>query len=63
MSRRIRPHSATTGCPRPRTPADAPEGNWLPTPKDTKYRLTFRFYRPIDGVTNGTYYPPLLVKR
>jgi hypothetical protein len=44
-------------------PADAPEGNWLPTPKGTKYRLTFRFYRPIDGVTNGTYYPPPLVKR
>lgn len=46
-----------------RKPADAPEGNWLPTPKGTKYRLTFRFYRPVDGVTNGTYYPPALVKR
>jgi hypothetical protein len=44
-------------------PADAPDGNWLPTPKGTKYRLTLRFYRPIDGVTNGTYYPPPLVKR
>lgn len=46
-----------------RKPATAPEGNWLPTPKGTKYRLTFRFYRPVDGVTNGTYYPPALVKR
>jgi hypothetical protein len=46
-----------------RKPADAPEGNWLPTPKGTKYRLTFRFHRPIDGVANGTYYPPALVKR
>jgi hypothetical protein len=44
-------------------PADAPDGNWLPTPSGTKYRLTFRFYRPIDGVANGTYYPPALVKR
>lgn len=44
-------------------PADAPEGNWLPTPKGTKYRLTFRYYRPIDGVANGTYFPPAIVKR
>jgi hypothetical protein len=44
-------------------PADAPEGNWLPTPEGTKYRLTFRFYRPVDGVANGTYYPSALVRR
>lgn len=44
-------------------PADAPDGNWLPTPKGQKYRLTFRFYRPTEGVANGTYYPPPLVKR
>jgi hypothetical protein len=43
-------------------PADAPEGNWLPTPRGQEYRLTFRFYGPIDGVANGTYYPPGLVK-
>lgn len=43
-------------------PADAPDGNWLPTPKGTKYRLTFRFYRPTEGVANGTYYPPPLIK-
>lgn len=44
-------------------PADAPDGNWLPTPKGQKYRLTFRFYGPIDGVANGTYWPPSLVKQ
>jgi hypothetical protein len=41
-------------------PAGAPDGNWLPTPKGSVYRLTFRFYRPISGVANGTYYPPAL---
>ena len=44
-------------------PPDAPEENWLPTPKGTSYRLTFRFYRPTEGVANGTYYPPPLIKR
>jgi hypothetical protein len=44
-------------------PADAPDGNWLPTPKGSKYRLTFRFYRPTEGVANATYFPPPLVKR
>jgi len=44
-------------------PADAPDGNWLPTPKGQKYRLTFRFYRPTEGVANGTYYPPPLIRR
>ncbi len=43
-------------------PANAPDGNWLPTPKGTLYRLTLRFYGPLDGVSNGTYYPPPLVK-
>lgn len=43
-------------------PADAPDGNWLPTPRGQEYRLTLRFYGPIDGVANGTYYPPALVK-
>ncbi|KZS51247.1 hypothetical protein FHT72_003387 [Rhizobium sp. BK077] len=43
-------------------PAEAPDGNWLPIPKGQKYRLTFRFYGPLDGVANGTYWPPALVK-
>ncbi|MBY5591898.1 DUF1254 domain-containing protein [Rhizobium leguminosarum] len=43
-------------------PAEAPDGNWLPTPKGQIYRLTFRYYGPIDGVSNGTYWPPALLK-
>lgn len=43
-------------------PANAPDGNWLPTPKGADYRLTFRFYGPIGGVANGTYFPPPVVK-
>lgn len=39
-------------------PADAPEGNWLPTPRGQDYRLTFRFYGPRGGVKDGSYYPP-----
>ncbi|RWP92252.1 MAG: DUF1254 domain-containing protein [Mesorhizobium sp.] len=44
-------------------PAEAPDNNWLPTPKGQKYRLTFRFYRPTEGVANGTYHLPPLIKR
>ncbi len=43
-------------------PKDAPEGNWLPTPRGQVYRLTFRYYGPLDGVANGTYWPPALIK-
>lgn len=43
-------------------PADAPDGNWLPIPKGQKFRLTFRFYGPLDGVANGTYWPPVLTR-
>ena len=43
-------------------PADAPDGNWLPTPRGSVYRLTFRFYGPIDGVANGTYFPPSVMR-
>lgn len=44
-------------------PADAPDPNWLPTPKGQDYRLTFRFYGPKGGVTDASYYPPPLVRR
>lgn len=43
-------------------PDEAPDGNWLPIPKGQKFRLTFRFYGPLDGVANGTWWPPALVK-
>jgi hypothetical protein len=44
-------------------PTDAPDGNWLSTPKGQKYNLTFRFYGPRAGVADGTYYPPALQKQ
>jgi hypothetical protein len=43
-------------------PADAPPGNWLPTPKGTSYSLTFRFYRPQGAVAERKYFPPPLTK-
>ena len=43
-------------------PADAPQGNWLPTPKGQGYSLTFRFYRPKGAVADGSYFPPKLDK-
>ena len=44
-------------------PKDAPDGNWLPTPKGQAYSLTFRFYRPKGGVADHSYFPPALVKQ
>lgn len=44
-------------------PADAPDGNWLPTPRGQDYRLTFRFYGPRSGVADGSYFPPPVTKR
>jgi len=41
-------------------PNDAPEGNWIPTPKGTGYSLTFRFYRPKGAVADRSYFPPAL---
>jgi hypothetical protein len=43
-------------------PKQAPDGNWLPTPKGQAYSLTFRFYRPKGGVADHTYFPPQLTK-
>ncbi|MEJ8852988.1 DUF1214 domain-containing protein [Variovorax robiniae] len=42
-------------------PEGVPNGNWLPTPKGSRYSLTFRFYRPKGGVAARTYFPPPLV--
>ncbi len=41
-------------------PANAPESNWIPTPKGTGYSLTFRFYRPKGAVADRAYFPPAL---
>jgi len=38
-------------------PKDAPDGNWLPTPKGASYSLTFRFYRPQGAVAQRTVFP------
>jgi hypothetical protein len=43
-------------------PNEAPDGNWLPTPKGIRYSLTFRFYRPKGAVEQRTYFPPPLVQ-
>ncbi len=43
-------------------PADAPQGNWLPT-IGKPYSFTFRFYGPRGGVTDGSYFPPPIVRR
>ena len=44
-------------------PPEAPDGNWLPTPKGQGYSLTFRFYRPKGGVADHSYFPPALIKQ
>jgi hypothetical protein len=41
-------------------PEEAPDDNWLPTPKGVGYSLTFRFYRPRGAVAERTYFPPAL---
>ena len=43
-------------------PAQAPEGNWLPTPRGQSYSLTFRFYRPRGAVADHSYFPPALTR-
>lgn len=43
-------------------PKNAPDGNWLPTPKGVGYSLTFRFYRARGAVAERTYFPPPLVR-
>lgn len=46
----------------PEPPDEAPEGNWLPT-GGRPWSLTFRFDGPLDGVADGSYYPPPLRNR
>lgn len=43
-------------------PKDAPDGNWLPTPKGQPYNLTFRVYGPDEAVTSGKWFPAPMVK-
>jgi len=45
----------------PEKPAEAPEGNWLPT-GGKPWKLTFRFYGPLGAVADGTYFPPPIIK-
>lgn len=46
----------------PEQPADAPQGNWLPT-IGKPYSFTFRFYGPRGGVADGSWFPPPIVRR
>lgn len=46
----------------PEKPADAPDGNWLPT-GGKPWSLTFRFYGPRGGVADGSYFPPPLERQ
>lgn len=47
----------------PTRPKDAPDGNWLPTPKGKNYHLTFRLYGPDQAILSGEWFPAPLVKR
>lgn len=47
----------------PKPPANAPEANWLPTPPNKNYMLTFRVYGPDQDVVSGKWFPPPLRKR
>lgn len=44
-------------------PKDAPDGNWLPTPKGQNYNLTWRSYGPDQAMLSGAWFPPPLVKQ
>jgi len=47
----------------PKQPNDIAQANWLPTPAGKTYNLTYRFYGPSKDVTDGTWYPPPLVRK
>lgn len=42
----------------PEKPSGTPESNWLPTLGGKDYRFTLRFYGPLGGVVDGSYFPP-----
>ncbi|HVV98844.1 MAG TPA: DUF1214 domain-containing protein, partial [Planctomycetaceae bacterium] len=45
-----------------RRPVGYPESNWLPTPEDADFTLTFRYYGPEADVITGKYVPPPVVR-
>lgn len=47
----------------PEKPKDAPDGNWLPTPKGKNYHLTFRMYGPDEAVLSGKWFPAGITKQ
>ncbi|MFC5593171.1 DUF1214 domain-containing protein [Lysobacter niastensis] len=47
----------------PDKPKDAPDGNWLPTPKGKNYHLTFRMYGPDEAVLSGKWFPAPIAKQ
>lgn len=44
-------------------PAEAPDTNWLPTPKGQPYLLTLRAYGPDGAIAGGHWYPPPLIRK
>ncbi len=43
-------------------PANAPESNWLPSPKGKNFTVNHRFYVPKEEVLSGEYYVPPIQK-
>lgn len=44
-------------------PDGAPDGNWLPTGSGQGFSFTFRFYGPLGGVADGSWFPPPIVRQ
>ena len=47
----------------PDMPKDAPDQNWLPTPRGANYHLTFRMYGPDESVLSGAWFPAPITRR
>jgi hypothetical protein len=47
----------------PKQPPNAPEANWLATPPNKNFVLTFRAYGPDRNTVSGKWFPPPLRKR